>query len=86
MCAVVLLRLQVQKPDIANPPTMFLAVESLIAHTLEVHGTADVQADGSVASVETKATLDFVRCVLGAGIDRSRESNRDSANVMPVTD
>jgi hypothetical protein len=54
---------QVQKPDIANPPTLFLAVESLVTRTLEHSSGAAVGADGSVAlDPEVALTLHFVRC------------------------
>ncbi len=72
--ACVCVQAQVQRPDIANPPTMFLAVESLLAHTLEAAQGADatVAADGSTSSSspstagvasEAAATLEFVKCV-----------------------
>ncbi len=53
-----------QKPDIANPPTLFLAVESLVARTLEhaSSATTEVAADGSVAQdPEVALTLQFVK-------------------------
>ena len=55
---------QVQKPDIANPPTILLAVHSLL-HTGERHSEAVLDASGvsfAVSSVdEEKRTMEFVR-------------------------